>query len=290
MFIQANTIDDLLRESFDEVLRAGQKCKGSKGEYIELLGVSLELTNPRSRLSRTEIKGHIFSCLGELFWYLSGSDDGDAISYYISGYKEFVEADNTVGGAYGPRLFGVKKGGHQFANLIKLVASKPSTRQAVIQIFDEVDLEEPRKKEIPCTLTFQFLLRDDELHMIVNMRSNDAYVGLPHDLFCFTMLQELFAVAISAELGRPICLGSYKHFASSFHIYEKNLPNVQDFLDEGYTSTRSVMSEMPSNSYSILSDLVELEKNIRLGNTDNLRETANKPCNLGPDRDFLLPA
>ena len=41
--------------------------------------------------------------------------------------------------------------------------------------------------------------------MLTYMRSNDAYWGLPHDVFAFTMLQEILARSLTLELG------TYKH-------------------------------------------------------------------------------
>ena len=60
------------------------------------------------------------------------------------------------------------------------------------------------------------------------MRSNDAYFGLPHDLFCFTMLQEL----VSCKIGIP--LGSYTHVCTSMHIYEKHFSRVDKYIEEGF--------------------------------------------------------
>lgn len=272
MHIVENNIDDLLRASFEALLEKGNNCSGTKGSYRELIGVTLELTNPRARLSRTETKGHVYSCLGELFWYLSGKDDAEFISYYVNEYLHYTETDNTIAGAYGPRMFGMEAESQQFKQVLELVKKKQSTRQAVIQIFDSGDLTDPPKKDIPCTLTLQFLLRDDVLHLVVSMRSNDAYKGLPHDLFCFTMLQELFAVAISTELGKEIRLGTYKHFVSSFHVYDKDLANVETFFGEGFTATSEIMPPMPDNSYSQLGQVLSLEEKIRLGHNIDLNE------------------
>lgn len=81
---------------------------------------------------------------------------------------------------------------------------------------------------MPCTTTLQFLLREGRLHIIATMRSNDAYLGLPHDVFCFTMLQEMVARILGVDLG------SYRHFVGSMHLYDKNRPAVRRYLDEGF--------------------------------------------------------
>jgi thymidylate synthase len=45
------------------------------------------------------------------------------------------------------------------------------------------------------------------------MRSNDAYLGLPYDMFQFTQLQLSLARALSVDAGW------YRHTALSLHIY-----------------------------------------------------------------------
>jgi thymidylate synthase len=118
-----------------------------------------------------------------LLWYLSRENNLDFISYYIGGYDNESEDKLTVHGGYGPRLF--KQRGHdQVRNVVEMLTRQPSSRRAVIQLFNAEDISR-RHREIPCTTTLQFLVRDGRVHMITTMRSNDAFVGLPHDVFCF---------------------------------------------------------------------------------------------------------
>jgi thymidylate synthase len=96
----ADTLDDLLLKVFPKILQKGERIKASKGWNRELSGVVLELRNPLARLSRTETKGTVFSCLGETLWYLARSNELQFINYYINMYGKFAEADGTVHGAY----------------------------------------------------------------------------------------------------------------------------------------------------------------------------------------------
>src|SRR4051812_20038072 len=91
MYFAATTLDDLLRSSIEKILAHGRKIVPSKGPARELAGVLLKLANPRARLSRTEKKGTVFSCLGELLWYLAGSNRLDFIKYYVPRYEEFSD-------------------------------------------------------------------------------------------------------------------------------------------------------------------------------------------------------
>src|ERR1700729_3560711 len=109
MHIQADTVDDLLREVFDRLRKEGETVVPSKGRNKELFGVVLELGKPLARVSRSEKKGRLFSALGELIWYLAGSSDLAFIDYYLKdGYGS--DDGKTVWGAYGPRLFSMRDG------------------------------------------------------------------------------------------------------------------------------------------------------------------------------------
>ena len=175
------TLDDVMRCALQELLGRGEPISPSKGECRELRGVFLEITNPRARLSRSESRGQAFSCLGELCWYLSGANELEFIEYYIPKYRDFAE-EGILFGAYGPRLLKMRSVTNQLENIISLLKRKPSSRQAVVQFFNAEDIVDEHK-DVPCTTTIQFLLRSNRLEIITSMRSNDIYLGFPHDVF-----------------------------------------------------------------------------------------------------------
>lgn len=257
MFIQEKTLDDLLIKVFKKTLKSKVLISSSRGDSREISGVLLQLANPLARLSRTEKKGTVFSCLGELIWYLSGSKELDFISYYIPAYINDSEDGKTIHGGYGPRLFNTR-GANQIKNIINILKNKPTTRRAVIQLFDAGDLERDYR-EIPCTCTLQFLIRKNRLHLYTNMRSNDAYLGLPHDVFAFTMLQEIIARSLNIELG------IYKHFAGSLHVYTKHIADAYEYIDEGIQET-VFMPTMPlGDPWECIKTVIEAEREIRNG-------------------------
>lgn len=256
MYISAPTLDDLLRRVYKKLLVSKNHVKPSRGSIYEETGVLLEIKNPRARLSRTESRGNVFSCLGELLWYLAGTNDLEFIRYYIPRYYEDSEDGKTIFGGYGPRLFDMR-GQNQIENIVRTLKVNPSSRRAVIQLFDAADIATTRR-EIPCTCTLQFMVRNRQLHMFTHMRSNDAYFGLPHDVFCFTMLQEIIARTLSVELG------SYKHFVGSLHLYENKIEGANQYLDEGWQSSTISMPLMPdSDPWSAIKILLKAESDIR---------------------------
>lgn len=258
MYLVQKTLDDILFELYPKVLEAPTN-ESQRGSNQEILGVHLVLTNPRSRLSRTEIRGNLFSALGEFLWYMRGSDLLEIIKYYIPKYEEESEDGKTIFGAYGPRLFNWGGEINQVSNALKLLRDRPTTRRCVIQIYEPKDISK-NYKEIPCTENFQFFIRESKLHMHVNMRSNDLYLGLPHDVFTFTLFQEYFAAKLGLELGR------YHHNIASAHIYKRNIGTAKFYTKEGVQSTLKFMNPMPKERIEEnIKLLLESEKDLRNG-------------------------
>ena len=265
---QALTLDDLMREVIDDLLKHGADINPSKGRACELVGAMLTLENPRARLSLTETRGKLFSCLGELFWYLSGRGDVEQISYYLPRYLELAEG-GEIWGAYGPRLLGPEG---QLRNVVRVLRDKPDSRQAVVQLFDHEDIAQAHE-DVPCTCTLQFMVRDGKLHLIVYMRSNDAVWGLTHDVFCFTMLQEIISRELEVELGL------YRHMVGSLHLYERHQDEARSFLDEGWQSTMVEMPPMPTgDQWTAIEEVVQVEAAIRSGShIDDSRLATSDP-------------
>ncbi len=251
-----------MREVITTLMTSGEVTSPSRGSAREIRGATIELTNPRARLSRSETRGRVFSSLAELCWYLSGSDDVEPIKHYLSHYEKEVEADGRLHGAYGPRLLSFD-GLDQIRYVIDTLTQRPPSRQALIQIFDHEDIREPYK-HVPCTCVLQYFLRRDGLDGVTYMRSNDAYKGLPHDIFAFTMLQELIARSLNTDVGL------YVHMVGSLHLYDRDVRMAERFLDEGYPS-HIEMPPMPvGDPWSSVSRLLELEGALRTG-ADPLR-------------------
>jgi thymidylate synthase len=190
-------------------------------------------------------------------WYLSGENNLVFIDYYLPDHYTKESDDKvTVRSAYGERLFN-HRGVNQIQTVIELLKKKPTTRRAIIQLFDASDLE-CDYASIPCTCTLQFLVRDNKLNMFVSMRSNDAYIGLAHDVFAFTMIQELVARSIKMELGE------YKHSAGSLHLYEKHAPLASIYVAEAWQSTIA-MPKMPlGDPWPAIAEVRNIENAIRM--------------------------
>lgn len=252
LIVRQESLDDALNDVFAGLRTGGEPIHPRKGPAREIIGASIEISNPRSRVSRSQTRGRIFSALGELLWYIGGTDDVEMISYYIPAYVHSAH-EGRVEGGYGPRLFGV---GARLADVVQILRDNRDSRRAVVQIFDHADLV--NVADVPCTTSMQFLSRGGELNLVVSMRSNDAYLGFPHDVFAFTMLQEIVACQLGLSLGR------YVHFVGSMHIYEDNMTQIDRYLDvEGWQYPGAMPTMPPDRVDDFLSKLLSAEVAIR---------------------------
>jgi len=108
------------------------------------------------------------------------------------------------------------------------------TRQAVVNIWDNsLDNTIAGANDYPCTVAIQFRIFRNQLDMHVTMRSNDAWKGLPYDVFQFNQAHWTVANMLSLPLG------SYYHVTTSMHIYDEDTPKIGAVHNRGYgASTR----------------------------------------------------
>jgi len=110
----------------------------------------------------------------------------------------------------------------QLKYVYRALRDDPTTRRAVASIWRASDLTATGDR--PCTLTLQFLIRDGRLDMIVNMRSQDVWLGAGMDMFVFGQLRDTLAYALDVAPGR------YVHHVGSLHLYERDLDRVNTLL------------------------------------------------------------
>ena len=218
---QFASIDHLWDHVIRSLLDGGCAMPSRDGDTIEMMGSHLQLLdiNANFLMSGGRDLSPIYAA-GEMLWYLAGSNDGGQIMHYAPSYKRFLEQDGTAWGAYGERFDRYD----QIDHIMAMLHEKPDSRQAVMTIYDPMDLIQAAagsKKDIPCTLSLQFLVRNGELNLIVTMRSNDVWFGLPYDVFCFSTLQALLAEGLGLENGW------YVHQAGSIHLYKKHISNAK---------------------------------------------------------------
>lgn len=164
-------------------------------------------------------KVNVSFMLAEAAWIISGSNRLEDISKYMKMYANFSDDGVFLRGAYGPKVV------DQLGYVVDSIEKDNDTRQAVINIWRE---RPGVSKDIPCTISMQFLLRNEKLHMVTTMRSNDVVLGFTYDVFTFSMVAQSVKLLLNAR-GIPCRLGNLTVNAGSLHLYERHYDDVYEW-------------------------------------------------------------
>lgn len=217
------SINDALPDLARHVL-AGDEVGSRLGERVlERLHQTITLTEPWRRYCLVPgRKANVAAQIAETMWVLSGRDDVEWLANYLPRAKDFSDDGRTWRGAYGPRLrnFGApddhRQGTDQLAHVLQLLREDPTTRRAVIQIYDP-RVDTAPGKDVPCNNWISFQSRLGLLHMHVAIRSNDLFWGWSGiNAFEWSALQEILA----GMLG--IGVGQITFSISSLHAYDRH--------------------------------------------------------------------
>jgi thymidylate synthase len=159
----------------------------------------------------------------EAAWILSGDNRVETISPYSKEISNFSDDGKVFAGAYGPKVL------DQIEYVVESLAKDRDTRQAVLTIWRE---NPGPSKDVPCTVSVQWLVRDGLLHCVDTMRSSDLWLGHPYDVVNFSMLSVMVAVELRDKFDVKVGLGSLFLQAGSKHVYERNLEGAKLCLDE----------------------------------------------------------
>lgn len=251
MYIESYGFGEAYVKLCEVLLKHGKKVSPRAMSTKELEGVTLKILNPRTRILNENIrKESLPFAIGEWLWCLSGKNDLEIIQYYAPSYSKYSDDGTTLNGAYGPRI---RKNIDKIINLLK---KDSNTRRAVIPIYSDKDVG-LESNDIPCTLSLQFIIRDNKLDMFTTMRSNDIFLGLPYDVFNFTMWQEYIACMLNINIG------TYTHNVNSIHFYEKDIDKIERAVKVKEIK-ENIMPEMPKENIDYqINKLLEIEERLR---------------------------
>lgn len=190
------------------------------GGTREQMMVAVQSTDPRERwLDRKEINWAFG--LQECFAYWNGLNPGH-VERYNSQMEEYMYDGKLHGSAYGRYLRHIPH--DQIERVLSMLSESPSTRRAVINIH-QASVEDYDGPDVACTIYLHPFIRDDELHMVANLRSQDMLWGYPYDTHAFQWIQELLAGCLKLDVG------DYWHVMNSCHYYT-------DYEDRVFESAR----------------------------------------------------
>lgn len=150
----------------------------------------------------------------EAIWMLAGHNNVDFPARFAKNIRTYSDDGRTIHGAYGYRWrehFRID----QIDQIIFDLQKDPSSRRAVMAMWDANSDLGVNSKDLPCNTHIYFRIMQGDLHMTVCNRSNDMVWGcLGANAVHFSVLQEFMANALNLGMGK------YHQFTNNLHIYE----------------------------------------------------------------------
>lgn len=232
------TFADCYKKLMRDVWYEGEVVRPRGKKTLELLNYSFCIQNPKHNLAF--IPGRNFSivhAINEAVMLFSNSNRVSELGLFNANMKNYSDDGYTLNGSYGARI------SDYISKVIEKLKYDADSRQAVMNIYASEDGLIKETKDVPCTMTLHFMIRNGKLNLHTYMRSNDCIWGTPYDVFMFTTLQQV----VANELG--IDVGCYYHNASSIHIYE----------DSFETAYMIISKNAKDISYNCKADITDMQ-------------------------------
>lgn len=131
----------------------------------------------------------------------------------------------TIQYTYGSRIFRFMDKMDQIKEfIIPLLKEDPTSRRAVLMVYNPLTDSKVYLKEIPSLLFVFFKIQEHKLHLTGFIRSNDFFIGWPTNIYQLFELQGL----VSNELG--IERGSLTTISNSAHVFEEYLEDINEVI------------------------------------------------------------
>lgn len=212
-------------------LENADEINSRAGLTKEMSHVSITLLEPWRREILTHYrKPNLAAQVAETMWVLTGRDDIGWLEHYLPRCRDFSDDGLTWRAGYGKRLRKWEDHAHvkvtdQLAYVINTLKASPSSRQAVMSIWDPAIDTDPGK-DIPCNNWLSFNSRLGRLDLTVAIRSNDVIWGWSGiNQFEWSALQEIVAGILGLEVG------VLNFVQTSFHLYDRHFAKAHKIVE-----------------------------------------------------------
>lgn len=240
-------------------IKAAEPQTSARGNTNEIVNATIMVRDVRDRLIQHPArKMNLGFAVAEWIAFLVGIDDIEFFKLFVKSYGKFSTDGKTLDGAYGPRMFvehlsEASGFGHQLTRVITMLKEDIGTRRAVVSIYGGSDLFGDGGLNTPCTLTLQFLYRDEKLNCIATMRSQDIVLGLTYDMFVWTMTLELISRLVGVEPGATFIN------CGSLHMYEADEHLIDEVDGRPF---HGLMNQMPAIENDLVWKLAQLAESM----------------------------
>lgn len=126
---------------------------------------------------------------------------------------------------WAPHKPGIRYPMGNIEDLIRLLKRDPLTRQAYLPIWFPEDTGASHKGRVPCTLGYQFLRRNEKLHIFYDIRSCDALRHFQDDIYLtIRLLYWILEQLRDDPHWKRVAPGMFHFHAFSFHCFTGDIP------------------------------------------------------------------
>lgn len=213
-------VEDIRNHFIDELMDSNFVTDKTGVKTIEMIGATFEADKPT-------IFGDVNDdyIQRELEWYESMSlyvDDIPGITPAI--WQKVADRGGKINSNYGWAIYH-KDNGLQYVRVFNELLHLPNSRRAVM-IYTRPTMWEDYKRDgmsdFMCTNTVQYMIRNEQLVAIVQMRSNDVVFGYRNDY----AWQKHVADTLTTDLGLTKEPKIIWH-VGSLHVYERHFDKVK---------------------------------------------------------------
>jgi len=259
-------------ESIVDLVQTGDRVSSRGSNQIEKLFYSMMIKDP-SALS-INVPARKFNpsyAVTEWMWYLGRNPYVNNIGKLAKIWIDIQDDNGMCESNYGCYLLGDQW--HWVVN--ELLNDRDSRRGTIV--INQPYHKGKNEKDYPCTQYVHFFIRDNKLHLGVNMRSNDAVFGFCNDVFTFCMFQQLmlndlnWCIGNEEHCGQTLELGHYYHNAGSFHIYERHW-SMADKIAKNYYVKAQNEGYPDLNKWKLKSNIISRTSRFHIPLTDMKKE------------------
>lgn len=208
-----------------------QKLEGENQNTKELVGVNFIISKPY--LKKREMLDFIFGdeaekiekyCQQEYLDRINREGLNPGNSYLVR--KDLWQAlmakedGSRFDYTYSERINYMK----QLDNVIATLKDDIHTRRAMLMVFYPQDTKDSMgfQTRIPCSVSYQFLIRNNKLMVLYYIRSNDYFKHFAIDIWLTNAIQNYILLELQETYPGLKC-GSLNYYAGSLHAYNEDL-------------------------------------------------------------------
>ena len=234
---------DMIREMDRELKVSGitvpvkhyqnQELTGENQNTKELIGVNFVITKPW--LQKREMLEFLFKdeaqriedyCKQEILDRIDrrGLNPGNSYKIRMDLWQKLMskKENDKFDYTYSERI----NYSRQLDNAIAALKDDEHSRRAMIMIFKPEDTRESSgfQTRIPCSVSYQFLIRNNKLMVLYYIRSNDYFKHFAIDIWLTQAIQEYMWTQLQ-DTYPGLKIGPLNYYAGSFHAYHEDLSN-----------------------------------------------------------------